>query len=189
MLVDVPVTSLGLQEPVVAASITNSPLEEPSTALATANPSIQDTRLPEPTAVSSAAAPSSEKVILPDSSFASPAVNVHPSEGTHLQEATSSSSIVTTSLSGRYALLPSYFRPFLHCPTHSPFFQGLNLSELLAFDPASIGSAILEADDPQLGPTSTTSRLLRMKDLLLGPINALIQDSSAVKQILDEVNS
>jgi hypothetical protein len=65
----------------------------------------------------------------------------------------------------------------------------MNLSELLAFDPASIGSAILEADDPQPGPTSTTSRLLRMKDLLLGPINALIQDSSMVKQILDEVNS
>jgi hypothetical protein len=28
-----------------------------------------------------------------------------------------------------------------------------------------------------------------MKDLLSGPIDALIQDSSAVKQILDEVNS
>jgi hypothetical protein len=28
-----------------------------------------------------------------------------------------------------------------------------------------------------------------MKNLLLGPIDALIQDSSAVKQILDEVNS
>jgi hypothetical protein len=99
-LVDVPVTSLGLQEPVVAASITNSPLEEPSTALATANLSAQETRLPEPTAVSSAAAPSFEKVIPPDSSFASPAVNVHPSEGTHLQELTTSSSAVATSLLG-----------------------------------------------------------------------------------------
>jgi hypothetical protein len=28
-----------------------------------------------------------------------------------------------------------------------------------------------------------------MKDLLSGPIDALIQDSSSVKQILDEVNS
>jgi hypothetical protein len=28
-----------------------------------------------------------------------------------------------------------------------------------------------------------------MKDLFLGPIDALMQDSSAVKQILDEVNS
>jgi hypothetical protein len=57
------------------------------------------------------------------------------------------------------------------------------------FDPASIGSAILEADDPQPDSTSTINRLLHMKELLLGPIDALIQDSSAVKQILDEVNS
>jgi hypothetical protein len=67
-------------------------------------------------------------------------------------------------------------------------FQNLNLSELLAFDPASIRSAILEADDPPLDLASTASRLLRMKDLLSGPIDALTQDSSAVKQVLDEVN-
>jgi hypothetical protein len=60
---------------------------------------------------------------------------------------------------------------------------------LLAFDPASIGSAILEADDPQSDSTSITSQLLCMKDLLSGSIHALIQDSSAVKRILDEVNS
>jgi hypothetical protein len=47
----------------------------------------------------------------------------------------------------------------------------------------------LEADDSPLGLTSTADQLLRMKDLLSGPIFALIQDSSAVKQILDEVNS
>jgi hypothetical protein len=64
----------------------------------------------------------------------------------------------------------------------------VNLSELLAFDPASIGSAILEVDDPPLDLASTTSRLLRMKDLLSGLIDALTQDSSAVKQVLDEVN-
>jgi hypothetical protein len=57
------------------------------------------------------------------------------------------------------------------------------------FDPASIGLAILEADDPQPDSISVASRLLHMKNLLLGPINVLIQDSSAVKQILDEVNS
>jgi hypothetical protein len=65
----------------------------------------------------------------------------------------------------------------------------LDLSELLAFDPASIGSTILEADDSPSGLTSTADQLLRVKDLLSGPISALIQDSSAVKQILDEVNS
>jgi hypothetical protein len=47
----------------------------------------------------------------------------------------------------------------------------------------------LEADDTPLGLTSTADQLLRVKDLLSGPIFALIHDSSAVKQILDEVNS
>jgi hypothetical protein len=68
-------------------------------------------------------------------------------------------------------------------------FQSLNLSELLAFDPASIGSAILEADDPQPDSTSIANQLLCMKDLLSGLIDALVQDSSVVKRILDEVNS
>jgi hypothetical protein len=77
----------------------------------------------------------------------------------------------------------------LHCLNHPLFLQNLNLSELLAFDLASIGLAILEADDPQPDSTSTTNRLLHMKSLLLGPIDALIQDSSVVKQILDEINS
>jgi hypothetical protein len=68
-------------------------------------------------------------------------------------------------------------------------FQSLNLSELLAFDPASIRSAILEADDPQPDSTSVASQLLCMKDLLSGSIDALVQDSSTVKWILDEVKS
>jgi hypothetical protein len=115
-LVDVPVTSLGLQEPVVAASITSSPLEEPSTASATANLSARETRLPEPTVVSSATAPSSEKVIPSDPSFVSPAVNVHPSEGTHLQEPTTSSSAVATSLSGQVCLTAKLFLPLSALP-------------------------------------------------------------------------
>jgi hypothetical protein len=123
-LVDVPVTSLGLQEPVVAASITNSRLEEPSSALATANPSVQETRLPEPTAISSAAAPSSEKVIPPDSSFTSPAIDVHPSEGTHLQELTTSSSAVATSLSGQVCFTPKLFSPLSALPYSLAFVPG-----------------------------------------------------------------
>jgi hypothetical protein len=61
------------------------------------------------------------------------------------------------------------------------FFQGLNLSELLAFDPASVGLAILETGDPQPDSTSVTSQLLQVKDLLSAPINALVQDSSAIR--------
>jgi hypothetical protein len=67
--------------------------------------------------------------------------------------------------------------------------QVLNLSELLAFDPASIGSAILEADDPQPDSTKVASQLLCMKDLLSASIDALVQDSSAIRQIVEEINS
>jgi hypothetical protein len=57
------------------------------------------------------------------------------------------------------------------------------------FDPASVGLAILEADDPQPNLTRVASQLLCVKDLLSGSIDALVQDSSAVKRILEEINS
>jgi DNA repair exonuclease SbcCD ATPase subunit len=47
----------------------------------------------------------------------------------------------------------------------------------------------LEADDSSSGLTSAADQLLRVKDLLSGSISALIQDSSAIKQILNEVSS
>jgi hypothetical protein len=65
----------------------------------------------------------------------------------------------------------------------------MNLSELLAFDPASIGLVILEVDDPQPDSTRVASQLLRVKDLLSAPIDALVQDSSAVRKILEGINS
>jgi hypothetical protein len=67
--------------------------------------------------------------------------------------------------------------------------QGLNLSKLLEFDPTSVGSAILEADDPQPDSTRVAGQLLRVKDLLSAPIDALVHDSSVVRQILEEINS
>jgi chromosome segregation ATPase len=63
----------------------------------------------------------------------------------------------------------------------------LNLLELLSFDPASVGSAILEADDHQPQPTGVASQLLRIKDLLSAPIDTLVQDSDEVRQILEEI--
>jgi hypothetical protein len=63
----------------------------------------------------------------------------------------------------------------------------LNLLKLLLFDPASIGSAILETDDHQPQPTGITSQLLRIKDLLSAPIDTLAQDSNEVRQILEEI--
>jgi hypothetical protein len=74
-------------------------------------------------------------------------------------------------------------------PYSHAFFQGLNLSDLLVFDPASVDSAILEADDPQPDLTSVASQLLRVKDFLSAPIDALVQDSNAIRQILEEINS
>jgi hypothetical protein len=63
------------------------------------------------------------------------------------------------------------------------------LSGLLLFDPLSIGAASpeVEAGGPQ--PTEIASRLNRIKELLSAPIEALVQDSDEVKQILDEVRT
>jgi hypothetical protein len=68
-----------------------------------------------------------------------------------------------------------------------PSFQGLNLSKLLSLDPTSVSSTIFEVDDHQPQPTGVASQLHRIKDLLSAPIDALVQDSDEVKQILEEI--
>jgi chromosome segregation ATPase len=60
---------------------------------------------------------------------------------------------------------------------------------LLSFDLASIGSAILEVDDHQPNPTNVASQLLHVKGLLSATIDALVRDSNAVRQILEEIKS
>jgi chromosome segregation ATPase len=60
---------------------------------------------------------------------------------------------------------------------------------LLAFETAFVSSAILEVDDPQPDSTSVINQLIRVKDLLSAPIDTLVQDSSAVRHILEEINS
>jgi hypothetical protein len=185
MLADIPAASPGTQEPIMMASLVSPSLKGPSTASAAADLPAQETHPAEPTAIPSAIASSSGGV----TPLASTVV-VQPSGGTHPQEPIVHSSAITTSFSGQVCLiLFNYFGLFPLCLAHPFLHKNLDLSELLAFDPASIGSAILEADDPPLSLASTANQLLRMKDLLLGPIDALIQDSSAVKQILDEFNS
>jgi hypothetical protein len=59
--------------------------------------------------------------------------------------------------------------------------------ELLSFDPASVGSAILEVDDHQPDPIGVASQLLCIKCLLSAPIDALVRDFDAVRQILEEI--
>jgi hypothetical protein len=68
-----------------------------------------------------------------------------------------------------------------------PSFQGFNLSELLSFDPASIGSAMPDVDDQQPQPTGVTSQLRRMKDMLFAPIDTLVQDSNEVKHLFEVI--
>jgi hypothetical protein len=61
--------------------------------------------------------------------------------------------------------------------------------ELLSFDPDSVGSAILEVDDHQPDPTGVANQLLRIKGLLSAPIDALVQDSDAVRDQVSTLGS
>jgi hypothetical protein len=58
---------------------------------------------------------------------------------------------------------------------------------LLSFDPASIGSVLLDVDDQQLQPTSVVNQLRHMKDMLSTPIDTLVQDSDEMKHLLAEI--
>jgi hypothetical protein len=59
--------------------------------------------------------------------------------------------------------------------------------ELLSFDPASIGSVLLDVDDQQLQPTSVVNQLRHMKDLLSALIDTLVQDSDEMKHLLEKI--
>jgi hypothetical protein len=58
---------------------------------------------------------------------------------------------------------------------------------LLSFDPASIGSVLLDVDDQQLQPTGVVNQLQHMKDLLSTPIDTLVHDSDEMKHLLEEI--
>jgi hypothetical protein len=69
----------------------------------------------------------------------------------------------------------------------SATFQGFNFSKLLSFDPASIGSVLLNVDDQQLQPSGVMNQLRHMKDLLSTPIDTSVQDSDEMKHLLAEI--
>jgi hypothetical protein len=69
----------------------------------------------------------------------------------------------------------------------SASFQGFNFLELLSFDPASIGSVLLDVDDQQLQSTGAVNQLQHMKDLLSAPIDTLVLDSNEMKHLLEEI--
>jgi predicted nuclease with TOPRIM domain len=58
---------------------------------------------------------------------------------------------------------------------------------LLSFDPASIGSALLDVDGQQPQPIGVMNQLRRMKDLLSAPIDTLVQDSDEMKHLFEEI--
>jgi hypothetical protein len=69
----------------------------------------------------------------------------------------------------------------------SASFQGFNFLELLSFDPASIGSVLLDVDDQQPQSTGAVNQLQHMKDLLSAPIDTLVLDSNEMKHLLEEI--
>jgi hypothetical protein len=79
----------------------------------------------------------------------------------------------------------SFFSPYDTLTSAS--FQGFNFTELLPFDPASIGSVMLDVDDQQLQPTSVVNQVRHMKNLLSALIDTLVQDSDEMKHLLEEI--
>jgi hypothetical protein len=173
-LVSVLVTLQGLQEPVAAMLDVGPSLEGPAVTSSSVSLPLKRVRLQELTAASSAVTPPSERVNSQEPIIASPSVIVPPLEETRRQELINTPSAIVTPLPEQVCLISRLFTSFPVLPYLHAFFQGLNLSELLAFDPASVGSAILEVDDPQSDSTRVTSQLLRVKDLLSASIDALV---------------
>ncbi|PUZ51017.1 hypothetical protein GQ55_6G128600 [Panicum hallii var. hallii] len=163
-------TLVNLQDPILK---TPGNLATPADTLV----GLQD--LQEPIITSSAASPSLQEPIVTSSAI-SP-----PPERVRLQEPIATTSTITH-LPGRVHLQEPIVTSSVIDPSPE---QGLNLSKLLSFDPASVGSAILEVDDHQPDPTGVASQFLRVKGLLSAPIDALVQDSDAVRQILKEIKS
>jgi hypothetical protein len=155
----VPAASPGPQAPVVTSSPVGPCLEEPSTASATADSPAREVRPAEPTAISSAVtlaeptvAPSAVASSSGGAVHTASASIVHPSERMHPREPIVPSLAIATSSSGQvWLFLRNYFGLLPRCLAYPLFLQNLDLSELLAFDPATIGSTILEADDPPSG--------------------------------------
>jgi hypothetical protein len=121
---------------------------------------LKGVRLQEPTTTSSAVTPPSERVNPQESIIASPAVIAPPPERACPQEPIINSSVVVTPPPEQVCFITRLFTSFFVLPYSHAFFQGLNLSELLAFDPASVSSGRLEVNDCHLDSTSVASQLL-----------------------------
>jgi hypothetical protein len=67
--------------------------------------------------------------------------------------------------------------------------QGYDLSQLLSFDPASIGLTAIKAEKEKPRPSAIASQLQHIRELLSALIGTLVQDSAAVKLALEEIRS
>src|SRR6185295_13718660 len=68
--------------------------------------------------------------------------------------------------------------------------QGFNISDLLSFDPASMGLIAPGAKVPSSRqPIDLADQLQHIKNLLSAPISTLVDDSSEIKKILEQVES
>ena len=64
--------------------------------------------------------------------------------------------------------------------------QGFNISDLLSFDPASMGLIALGAKvPPSQQPIDLADQLQHIKNMLSAPISTLVDDSSEIKKILE----
>ena len=68
--------------------------------------------------------------------------------------------------------------------------QGFNILDLLSFDPASMGLIAPRAKVPSSRqPIDLVDQLQQIKNLLSAPISTLVDDSSEIKEILEQIES
>jgi len=68
--------------------------------------------------------------------------------------------------------------------------QGFNISDLLSFDPASMGLIAPGAKvPPPQQPIDLADQLQHIKNLLYAPISTLVDDSSEIQKILEQIES
>jgi len=68
--------------------------------------------------------------------------------------------------------------------------QGFNISDLLSFDPASMGKIAPGAKvPPPHQPIDLANQLQHIKNLLSAPISTLVDDSSEIQKVLEQIES
>src|SRR6185436_4101665 len=78
----------------------------------------------------------------------------------------------------------------MHLVLTSDMSTGFDISSFLSFDPASMGLTVPGAEAPSLQqPANLTNQLHLSKDLLSAPTTALVDDSSKIKEILEQIES